>query len=165
MITRLTGGSLFLAGMAALGIAWWAEHVLGYAPCELCLIERTPWRIVGVLGVIALLVPGMIGFWATVLSLPALAAAVMLAGLHNGVERKWWQSPLPSCHAPVFHGGSFSERMAHMPLRPAKPCDDPTYLFHLPVSMTVLGGIAAAVLFALVSYSVVLQARQWRQTR
>ncbi|CDG40706.1 MULTISPECIES: disulfide bond formation protein B [Asaia] len=166
MIARLTGGLLFFAGMAAIGVAWWAEHVLGYAPCELCLIERAPWRIVAFLGVLALLIPGMVGFWATVLSLPALAAAVMLAGLHNGVEQKWWESPLPACHAPVFHtGASFRERMASMPLRPAKPCDDPTYLFHLPVSMTVLGGIAAALLFILVSYSVVLQARRWHAAR
>lgn len=166
MIARLTGGLLFIAGMAAIGIAYWAEHVWGYAPCELCLIERMPWRIIMVLGVLALLFPGMIGFWATVLSLPALAAAIMLAGVHNGVEQKWWESPLPACHAPVFHAGaSFRERMASMPLRPAKPCDDPTYIFHLPVSMTVLGGIAAAILFVFVSYSIVLQSRRWRAAR
>ncbi|GBQ90529.1 disulfide bond formation protein B [Asaia krungthepensis] len=166
MIARLTGGLMFLAGMAAIGIAWWAEHVLGYAPCELCLIERAPWRFIAFLGVLALLIPGTVGFWATVLALPALAAAVMLAGVHNGVEQKWWESPLPACHAPVFRAGaSFHDRMASMPLRPAKPCDDPTYIFNLPVSMTVLGGIAAAILFIIVSYSVVLQARQWRAAR
>nr|WP_308417112.1 disulfide bond formation protein B [Asaia astilbis] len=42
MIARLTGGLLFLSGFVALFLAYWTEHVLGYAPCELCLIERMP---------------------------------------------------------------------------------------------------------------------------
>ncbi|WP_242403390.1 disulfide bond formation protein B [Asaia platycodi] len=100
MIARLTGGLMFFAGFAALFAAYWAEHILGYAPCELCLIERAPWRIVAFLGVIALLIPGMVGFWATVLALPALAASVMLAGIHNGVEQKWWESLFPRAMLP-----------------------------------------------------------------
>ncbi|AOX20696.1 dihydrolipoamide acyltransferase [Kozakia baliensis] len=159
MIIRSIGGMLVLASAFALGLTWYAEHILEYVPCELCLLERMPWRILLVLGVLALLIPGRIGFWSAVLSIPVLVIDIGLAILHGGVEHKWWQSPLPSCHAPRFHGGSFRERLLSMPMRPAKPCDDATYLFHLPISMSVLGGLFAFVLLVLISYGI------WRERR
>ena len=43
-------------------------------------------------------------------------------------------------------GGSIAERLASMPARPAKPCDDPTYLIPgVPVSLAAMN-----LLFALV---------------
>ena len=32
------------------------------------------------------------------------------------------------CAAPDLGGGSVAERLARMPARPAKPCDEPAYL-------------------------------------
>lgn len=72
-------------------------------------------------------------------ALAVSACAVGIAGMHVGVEQGWWPSPLSACSAPVFHGGTFAERLASMPARPSKPCDVSDRLVRwLPVSMTTL---------------------------
>ena len=74
--------------------------------------------------------------------------------MHIGVEQGWWPSPLPECAAPSFGGGSIAERLARMPLRPAKPCDDPTYLIPvLPVSMAAMNLLYALALAAFLAIS------------
>jgi disulfide bond formation protein DsbB len=73
------------------------------------------------------------------LVLLTVLAAAALAFVHVGVERGYWPSPLPECAAPHFTGGSIAERLASMPTKPSKPCDDPTFLVPgLPVSMAAM---------------------------
>ncbi len=157
-----------LAGGFALALAFWAEHVAGMAPCELCLWERWPYRVLVGLGLL----------WALCASLPpssgnearrlfgALVSLTLLVSigiglLHVGVEQGWWPSPLPECAAPHFVAGSFSERLASMPLRPAKPCDAPNRLFDwLPLSMTTLDVLYAS--FLLVVCRITMPARRRR---
>ena len=80
-----------------------------------------------------------------------LLADAAVAAVHVGVEFGWWASPLPECAAPRFSGGSIAERLAAMPARPSKPCDEPTFLIPgVPVSMAAMN-----LLFAL-AFSVVL---------
>ena len=138
---------LVLAGCMALGIAWWSEHVLGTVPCELCLMERWPYRIVIGLGVLAAVLPrggARLALW---LCVPVLLSGGVLSFVHVGVGQGWWISPFPSCRAPVFHGGTFAERLASMPRHPAKPCDAATYLVPgLPLSMAAMDGIYALLL-------------------
>lgn len=146
----IQGGFWLIAGAWALGWVWWAEHVAGMAPCELCFWERWPYRALILLGLAWLVLSGAgsrAGRVIGVLVSAALLAAIAIAALHVGVEQGWWPSPLPACAAPHFKGGSFAERLAAMPLRPAKPCDAPNRLFGwLPVSMTTLDLIYAALL-------------------
>lgn len=134
-----------LVAAAALGLALASERWGGFVPCALCLIERWPYRVAIVLGLVALVVPprfGRVLLWLAVLAMLADAA---VAFVHVGVEQRWWPSPLPECAAPKFGGGSIAERLAAMPARPAKPCDDPTFLIPgLPVSMAAMN-----LLFAL----------------
>ncbi|WP_323992190.1 disulfide bond formation protein B [Nguyenibacter sp. L1] len=136
--------TLAAAGAIALGIAEWVEHGLGMAPCGLCLWERWPYRLLIALGILAALARGRGRRGIVWLCVPVLMAACGLSVVHVGVEQGWWPSPLPECRAPVFHGGTFAERLAAMPLRPAKPCDAPTYLISgLKLSMTAMGGLYA----------------------
>jgi disulfide bond formation protein DsbB len=141
-----------LAAALALGIALASEAWGGLVPCALCLWERWPYRVAIVLGLVALVLPPRAGRWVLGLLLVAMLAGAALAAVHVGVEQGWWPSPLPECAAPTFHGGSIAERLAHMPARPAKPCDDPTDLIPgLPVSiaaMNLLYALAFAVLLA-----------------
>ncbi|MCQ9155399.1 disulfide bond formation protein B [Acidomonas methanolica] len=146
---RLAGLILVAAAVAALGCAWYVQHVMGIVPCELCLLARWPWRVVLVLGVAGCVLPYRAGRWAAMLSLPVLAVSVAIAVAHVGVEQHWWPSPFPSCRAPEFHPGSFRERLASMPLRPSKPCDAATYLWGLPLSMAALSGLFALVVAGL----------------
>ena len=147
------GAFWLLAGVAALAVAYWAEHVAGMAPCELCLWERWPYRVLAGLGLLwlacALLRIPAARLLAWLVSL-TLAAGVVIAAIHVGVEQGWWPSPLPECAAPRFVAGSFAERLASMPARPAKPCDAPNRLFDwLPLSMTTLDLLYAAGLLAI----------------
>ena len=52
---RLGNGLGFLACAALLGYALYAEHVLGLAPCPLCIFQRVAVIVVGVLFLIAAL--------------------------------------------------------------------------------------------------------------
>ena len=148
---RLLAGVLCLGGVLALAVVWVVEHELGIMPCELCLWERWPWRVLIGLGLLGLLSPWQWGrFWLWLCVVPLLAS-IGLTLCHAGVEWGWWPSPLPSCHAPHVFGHSMAERLASMPKLPSKPCDAPTYLVPgLPVSMTVMGGLYALALLVVV---------------
>jgi disulfide bond formation protein DsbB len=130
-----------------------SENFLGLVPCALCLLERWPYRIAIGLGVVAFFLPGrarLLVLWLVVLTILAAAAA---AFVHVGVEQGFWPSPLPECAAPHITGATIAERLASMPARPSKPCDDPTYLIpDLPISMAAMNllfALAFAVLLAI----------------
>lgn len=142
------------ASVAALLLALLVQDGLGVVPCELCLLERWPYRAVAVLGVLALLLDGGAArtmLWA---ALAVLVASCLLAFLHAGVEWGFWPSPFPSCRAPTFAGGSIAERLARMPARPQKPCDAPTDLIAgLPLSMAAMNLVFSLLLAAFLAIS------------
>ncbi|PYD78003.1 disulfide bond formation protein B [Komagataeibacter sucrofermentans] len=157
---RSTALLMVLAGCAALGVAWWSEYTLGHVPCGLCLWERWPYRVLAGLGLLGLVLPRDAARGALWLCMPVLLVAAFLGGLHVGVEQGWWPSPLPECRAPTFHGGSFAQRLASMPRRPAKPCDAATYLVPgVPLSMAALGGIYALALIPVVRRGLRIRAK------
>ncbi len=139
----LAGGAVAAAG---LGAALLSERWLGLVPCALCLLERWPYRVAIVLAALS------VAFGRVARPMLGLAAAAMLVGaglgaVHVGVEQGWWPSPLPECAAPQLGGGTAAERLARMPARPAKPCDEPTYLVPgLPVSMAAMNLALSAAL-------------------
>ena len=126
-------------GCFALAAAYAVEHGLGIAPCELCLLERWPWRALIALSLIGIFVPGRGGRAALVLAVPVILVSIGLASLHVGVENGLWPSPFPECRATPLAGGSVGEQLLRMPMRAAKPCDDPTFLVPgLPFSMATM---------------------------
>ncbi len=143
MSLRLAGAVTALAALAALGVAYYAQDFMLLFPCPLCLLERWPYRILVLLGILAAILPR----WAAQVLL-SLAVLVLLAGaaiafVHVGVEFHWWQSPLPECNGILRPG-------APLPMTPAKPCDEPIFLIPaLPVSMAAMDFLYAT-LFALV---------------
>ncbi|WP_170293961.1 disulfide bond formation protein B [Paracoccus limosus] len=79
------------AGSAALLAAALTFQALGYAPCELCLLQRWP-HVVAALSGLAIAVVG----WRrslVALGLLAALAAFGLASYHAGVELKLWAGP------------------------------------------------------------------------
>ncbi|MCF3946244.1 disulfide bond formation protein B [Acidiphilium sp. AL] len=143
--SRQAGAAAAVAAALALGIAYYAEFVLHLVPCPLCYIERWPYRIAIVLGILVAVAPPRAGR-----ALLALAALVMLgdaaiAFVHVGAEQHWWNSPLPECNAPPPGFGA-------LPLRPSASCDAPTYLIPgFPVSFATMDlvyalGFALAIL-------------------
>lgn len=79
--------------LAALGF----EHIGGYKPCPLCLIERKSWYFAlpaGLLTLLALKInrPGFAKLLLVVIAVMFISNAG-LAGYHAGVEWKWWAGP------------------------------------------------------------------------
>jgi disulfide bond formation protein DsbB len=153
MNNKLAGLLAASVALAALGIAYFAQYGLHLTPCELCLWERWPYRIVAALGLLAAM-----GKPRTTRLLLAAAGLVMLgdvgiAFLHVGVEFNWWNSPLPECNGALVPG-------APLPLTPATPCDRPVYLIPgLPVSMAMMD-LCAALVFAVALLAYVAQRRR-----
>jgi disulfide bond formation protein DsbB len=146
------------AGAAALVIVHLAQSA-GLVPCALCYLERWPYRLAIVLALAALAWPAA-RLTLRPLLLAAFLAAAALAFIHVGVEAQWWKSPLPECAAPILRTGSIRDLLASMPARPAKPCDDPTYLIpDLPLSMA-----QANLLYALASAAIVAICTPWTRT-
>ncbi len=151
-----------LVALSALLVALGTERFGGLAPCALCLVERWPYRIAILLSLAAALplrphwAPRAL-MWGVV---ACMAFSVAAASVHVGVEQGWWPSPLPECAAPELGGGSVAQRLARMPARPAKPCDDPTYLLPgLPVSMAAMNGLLALAFGGFLAISLVRKPR------
>lgn len=100
------------------------------------------------MGVVAALLPAARARWLLWGMVGVIGAGAVLGFVHVGVEFGWWPSPLPECAAPRLSTGSLADRFASMPLRPSKPCDDPTFLIpFLPLSMAAMNflfGLALA---------------------
>lgn len=149
-----------LGAGAALAIALGSERWDGLVPCALCLLERWPYRVAIVLALLAAVVPTRFARLLLGVVVLALLADAALGFVHIGVEARWWKSPLPECQGPSFVAGSIAQRLASMPLRPAKPCDDPSYLIPgFPLSMAGMN-----MLFALV-FAAALGVGLWRGDR
>lgn len=145
---------------AALATALGSEHWEGLAPCPLCLLERWPYRVVIVLGLVAMVVPPKLARVLLALGVATILADAALAFVHVGVEFHWWPSPLPECQAPHISGGSLAQRLASMPAHPSKPCDSPSYLIPgLPISMAAMN-----LMFAC-GFAVLLAFFLWREGR
>ena len=158
--TRLALAIAAVAVGAALGVAIGTEMFLGVVPCALCLLERWPWRFAIAFALVGLALPRGPARLALAFAGLVVLGGAGIAAVHVGVEEKLWPSPLPECAAPEFAGGTVAERLAAMPERPSKPCDDPTYLVSgVPVS------VAALNLIASLAFSAAVATYLWRSRR
>jgi disulfide bond formation protein DsbB len=147
---RLAGVVTALAALAALGVAYYVQDFMLLFPCPLCLLERWPYRLVILLGILAAISPRTLARIVLCLAVLTLLAGAAIAFIHVGVEYHWWQSPLPECN------GILTPR-APLPMTPAKPCDTPTFLIPaLPVSMAAMD-LLYAVIFASVLFTYLLR--------
>lgn len=85
----------------SLSAAFIAQYVFDLAPCNLCIIQRYPFAIIMILGIIGFFLSqakyqaaffGLIGV--------SFAGNGMVAFYHTGVEQKWWKSALEGCNVP-----------------------------------------------------------------
>lgn len=144
---RAIGGLFILSGLMALLAAHGSERFLHMVPCELCLWERRPWRVLIPLGALTLVLSPRYARWPVIGGLVCLAVSVGLALLHIGVEHNLWPSPAASCHVMVTQAGTSLDWLSRLPAGPIKPCDQPDFPFGLPVSMVTFSGLYALVIF------------------
>ena len=108
---RLANGLGFLACVALMGYALYAEHVLGLEPCPLCIFQRVAVIAVGVLFLIAAVHnPGRIGarVYGVLLSLAALG------GMLISLRHIWIQAQPPGTVAAC--GAALDYLMDIMPI-------------------------------------------------
>lgn len=146
----MTGRQLSLlagAGSALLLIAALGFQAAGYAPCELCILQRWP-------HVAAAVIAGLI--WLTgrtralaILGLAAAATATALAIYHTGVELAWWAGP-SHCSGGVGDLARLTTQdlMTRLQAAPVVRCDEVAWSF-LGVSMAGWNAILSAGLAGL----------------
>jgi disulfide bond formation protein DsbB len=127
------------------------EHIGGYLPCHLCLLERVPYYVglpVVALAVLAILLkaPRL-----AVVGLFALFAALMiynagLAAYHSGVEWGFWQGPA-SC-SPSVTVGSAADLLNQLENTHAPSCTEAA-LRIFGISLAGYNALISALLAAL----------------
>ncbi len=103
LTVRQVALAVALGAAATIGGALVFEHVLGYVPCKLCLIQRNPYYLAIPLGLAAALVPprwARMGLW---LLAAIFIVSVGLGAYHAGVEWGFWAGP-SDCGAAAASG-------------------------------------------------------------
>jgi len=123
--SRYVPVALLSIAVVALGTAYTAEYVFGLEPCVLCLYQRIPFAVIGVLGVIAYLFDGR----TSMAVLAALAGVVLLGGAgiafyHVGVEQHWWASAASCGSGAPGQTITMDQFQALLQQKPEKACDE-----------------------------------------
>lgn len=132
------------AGSALLLIAALGFQAAGYAPCELCILQR--WPHVAAVAIAALLwLTGRVRALA-VLGMVAAGAAMGLALYHTGVEIGWWPGPT---HCSGGIGGlsqlSTQDLLTQLQSAPVVRCDEVAWSL-FGISMAGWNAVFSAVL-------------------
>ena len=119
---RIVPALITLAAIATIATAYTAQFGFGIEPCILCLYQRVPFAVAGVLGIAAIFAPAARALLVT------FAGAVFLVGsaiavYHVGVEQHWWVSAA-GCGADTAVEMSFAEMKQSLTQKPPKPCDE-----------------------------------------
>lgn len=150
---RVTPFGVAAACVGALGTAYTAQYGFGLEPCILCLYQRIPYALAGVLALAAIMMPRGIGRTALLmLCVPVFLVGAGIAFYHVGVEQHWWASAA-GCGGSVSAFTTTADLQASLLAKPEKACDDVDWtLFGL--SMTVYNVAASLVLAAATAYGV-----------
>lgn len=117
---------IVLMSILALVGALTAQYGFNLRPCELCLIQRVPFALTIILGLLAY-------FWTAkripliVLSGVAYLVNSGVALFHSGVERKWWAG-LTGCTTPDM-SGSIEDLMKRIQETAVVRCDEIPWSF------------------------------------
>lgn len=145
---------LLIAAATILG-ALGFEHIGGYQPCALCLMQRMPYYV-GVPFAAAAAVAAWLGGSRTVLALLfGLLGLLMLYSLglavyHSGVEWRLWEGPA-SC-APSISIGSAADMLNQLETTTAPSCTDAVWRF-LGLSFAGWNVLVSALLAGLAFYA------------
>jgi disulfide bond formation protein DsbB len=118
-----------LGAAATIGGALVFEHVFGYVPCKLCLIQRNPYYLAIPLGLAAALLPPRwtrIGLW--LLALVFLVSAG-LGAYHSGVEWGFFLGPSDCGGGSGSAAGSVGDFMSQLQNTRVVSCTEAAWRF------------------------------------
>lgn len=132
------------SGSAALLLAALGFQAAGYAPCELCILQRWP-HVAAIVIALLILWLGNSRLLAT-LGAIAAGAAMGLAIYHSGVELRWWPGPA-HCSGGVggLTGMSAQDLLSKLQSAPVVRCDEVAWRF-LGLSMAAWNAVFSALL-------------------
>lgn len=150
-LSMLAGAGSAALLLGALGFQW-----LGYAPCELCILQRWP-HVAAVIIAALIVVTGRVRG----LAILGLIAAIIACGLgiyHSGVEMALWEGPT-HCSGGLGNIGNLStaDLMAQLEAAPVVRCTEVSWSF-LGLSMASWNAICSAVL--VVIWAIALRRKQ-----
>lgn len=118
-----TATIILVAAAGSLAAALFFQHVLGLAPCVLCIWQRWAFVAAMIPAALVLPLPAHPRFRAVLLGLSGLALLVGagIAAYHVGVEQHWWTGT-PGCGVPA-PAGSLEELRAQIMAAPVVRCD------------------------------------------
>ncbi|SMG07344.1 disulfide bond formation protein B [Paracoccus sp. J56] len=135
------------AGSAVLLAAALTFQMLGYAPCELCILQRWPHLVAAIVGVLI----WWLGWkrWLAALGLIAALCATGFAIYHAGVELKLWLGP-QHCSGGVAGLATLSTQdlLTALEAAPVVRCDEVSWSL-FGISMAGWNAICSALLSAL----------------
>lgn len=155
-------GGIFLASGGALVFALTMQHVFGLQPCELCIWQRWPFAITGLLG-LAGLVAAINPDWLKLSALTSFLAGLgfltggAFAFYHTGVELHWWKSFLEGCK--VILPSDPHDLMSFIESAKAVPCDQVPWSF-MGLSMAAWNAVISPALGILAITAGILLARR-----
>jgi len=149
---KLVPPALLLVALGSLGTAYTAQYKYGLEPCILCLYQRIPYAVIGVLGIFGYLVHGSRMTWiVTLLAGMTFVAGASLGFYHVGVEQHWWVSAASCGDAGTGGAGqTVQDFLKALQQKPVKACDQVDWtLFGISMASynAVFSAFAAAVAF------------------
>src|SRR5579862_1328087 len=94
LTTRGFAGFVLIASVIVLGTALASQYWGGLAPCELCLLQRWPWRVAIALALVALVFGRRPALpWLALALGIVFATGALFAFYHLGVEQHWFAGP------------------------------------------------------------------------
>ena len=149
---RLALLALGLLGPAMLAGALAFQHLLGLAPCVLCVWQRWPWVAVALIGLLgAFLLPARLRPAALGLAAVTLLVGAGIAGFHVGVEQQWWAGTAECGSGNLYgSGASVADIRRQLMSTPVVRCDEVAWSL-AGISMAGWNGLIglAAAAFAL----------------
>lgn len=110
--------------VGVLAAAFFAQYVVGLAPCVLCILQRWPHAVAFVFAGLALVLPAAFARLAILAAAASMLAGVGIAGYHVGVEQHWWPGP-DACAATLDIGAMTPEQLlTQLRAAPVVPCDE-----------------------------------------
>jgi len=146
---RLIPLALLVIAVGALGNAYAAQYIFDLEPCILCLYQRIPYAVIGLLGVFGFLAPA--GRYTQLIA--GLAGLTFLAGAaiafyHVGVEQHWWASAASCGGGDPGQTVSMDQFQALLQKKPEKACDEIDWTL-FGISMATYNALLSTALAAL----------------